>query len=667
MLIATGGAIGLLLSAPVILLFAQYLPQSFNIHSDLAHEPPRTVPVGQILNLLMPRIATTDRGWTRNWTGVAAVLLAAVAIAGRRSMRRYVGWPFVAMGGLVALQSFGGDLVAWTRHIPLWSQGFWPFFGTPVISFAIAVLAGIGVQAIADRDVGPVRFLVAIAAVCGLAGVLVLHARAELNLDHEVFVLGGWPLAIAVVVAVAAVALFLGRRFAAPLIVAVILAEMLLLAPGDVYAARQDPYPSRSWIGYVQDNIGGDGARVVSSDGLLFPNTASVYGLSDIRMLDALYPDRWWKYLRTFVSRGIVDRFTATAQVEGAPNLAGNRMLDVLGLKYALYKQGGGAPPEWSGDQYRLVFRGDGVNVYQNTHAVPRPFVVHDVHAVRDDAAARSVLRAGRAAALPRRRGVGGEQGPDQDRGGGDRRSTTRRRGRLRARSDEPRDDGGAELDVDHHGGRRRVPGSPRAHRPVLPGVDRDGERRRVRDLPDRLRVPWGGRPEGPVDGGDALRAGALPARRRARGRHRGRRGGHRARGGRGPPPSPIPVTRRGATEPPRAARPARRRRNGRRASRAERIPAQHPCRRRLPAWARGRRSRAPAGRPRCSTAGGSTAVRAGPAAPPRPGPRRRRPSGRRSASSAEVEVVVAAPRRAACPAAACGTSHGGALSCRHS
>ena len=56
-----------------------------------------------------------------------------------------------------------------------------------------------------------------------------------------------------------------------------------------------------------------------SVDGTLFPDTAGVYGLNDPRMVDALYPDRWWLYLRTFISKGILDRFYATTLADLAP------------------------------------------------------------------------------------------------------------------------------------------------------------------------------------------------------------------------------------------------------------------------------------------------------------------------------------------------------------
>ncbi len=112
--------------------------------------------------------------------------------------------------------------------------------------------------------------------------------------------------------------------------------------------------------------------RVFSTDGTLFPDTAGVYGLSDLRMVDALYVDRYWVYLRNFISGGILDRFIATGATETAPNIAANPMFDILNVRYVLYDRRSGTDlPDNAKDQYELVFQGDGVKVYENRDYAP--------------------------------------------------------------------------------------------------------------------------------------------------------------------------------------------------------------------------------------------------------------------------------------------------------
>ena len=218
-----------------------------------------------------------------------------------------------------------------------------------------------------------------------------------LAFGHEVMFRGGWPLAALVAAVIVCLAIFAQKWRAVVFVVAaLVIVEVLLIAPNDIYAPRADAYPARDWLTFVQDHTGADGARVFSPDGLVFPDTAGVYGLSAPTMLDALYTQRYWDYITTFVVHGLVDRFIGTGPTENAPNVAGNPMFDLLGIRYVLYEdETGNRPPEWSGTQYRPVFESDGVTVYENTLAQPRAFVVHDVHRVDDADAALAYLKSG--------------------------------------------------------------------------------------------------------------------------------------------------------------------------------------------------------------------------------------------------------------------------------
>ena len=238
-------------------------------------------------------------------------------------------------------------------------------------------------------------------------------------------------------VGIALVALVLVARVPhrALIAVAIVVVEIVLLAPRGFYGPRESPYPSRTWLDYVTAHTASANGRVFSSDGTLFPDTAGVYGLSDLRMIDALYVDRYWVYLKNFISGGILDRFIATGVTETAPNIAANPMFDILNVRYVLYDRKSGADlPDNAKSQYRLVFQGDGVKVYEN----------QDVRAarVRRDRHPRRAGRSGRAAVPPARRDgahrrlrAARGEGPAHDRGDrgrpgptcrGDRRATRR-------------------------------------------------------------------------------------------------------------------------------------------------------------------------------------------------------------------------------------------------
>ena len=259
------------------------------------------------------------------------------------------------MGGVVALQVYGGVLVSWTHVIPIWGQGDWARFSTPVMAFALALLAGMAIDGIAQGLVDRRRALLCVIGVAAAAVALVAVAAWPLAITSRVAVLGGWPLALATLAVILTTVTFVRGTARATVLAVVVIAEIALLAPHGFYADRDDPYPARDWIGYLQANTDADHSRIFSTDAALFPNIAGVYGLQDPRMLDALYVDRYWRYVRAFVSKGITDRFTATGVVESAPAVAGNPMFNLLGVRYLVYDERSPGPPSWSNPQYQLV------------------------------------------------------------------------------------------------------------------------------------------------------------------------------------------------------------------------------------------------------------------------------------------------------------------------
>jgi hypothetical protein len=387
--LAGGAALGLALAAPIVLAYREYLSLSFNIH-PFTGAPLGTDSVHQLVDWLMPRITRAPAKALfddREWIGAGAALLAVVAVCHPRSMRRYAGWPLVLVTAVMGLQIYGGRHVAWTGRIPLWAQVGWTRFATPVPALTVALLAGIGLQTLIDGAMNLRRAIAASVALVALVAVLLLRDNRPLDLWSHVAFRGGWPLAVLTVAVIVAAVLLLDRHLAARAIASVVILELLLLAPYGIYANRDNPYPSRPWITYLQANTR-DQSRVFSTQAFLYPDVASAYGLSDPRTLDALFPKRYWEYLGMFISHRLVDRFTAVDPNEPVPNWASNPMFDLLGIRYLVFHDGPDSRPPDAKEQFRRVYRADGVKILENLHAAPRAFVVHDLKAVPDMAAA---------------------------------------------------------------------------------------------------------------------------------------------------------------------------------------------------------------------------------------------------------------------------------------
>ena len=399
-----GVTLGLLLAAPMLALFAQYVPLSQNTHSGGVVTA--TDSLTYLVNWMMPKISPGPAGYvdiatngdysfSRNWVGAGAVVLMVVAFSSPRALRRYVALPIAGMGAFIALQVYGGPLVHWTHVLPGWGETIWPRYATPVIALSLALLAGIGVQAIANGEVVRRRLALGLGLLGSLTVLLMFIADRDLAIGHAVERLGGWPLALLVAAAIAIACFrFSGVRVAV-IVGALVVIELLLIAPRGIYPPRTDPYPNQKWASYLTAKTAHDRSRIFSVEDFLYPDTAGVYGLQDPRMLDALYVERYWHYLRSFVSLGLEDRFTGSGFAESAPAIDANPMFDLLGVRYLVYPATHGGPPTASLAQFRVAYEDDTVRIFENLHVMPRAFVVHDVKVVPDESAASAVLATG--------------------------------------------------------------------------------------------------------------------------------------------------------------------------------------------------------------------------------------------------------------------------------
>ena len=132
-----------------------------------------------------------------------------------------------------------------------------------------------------------------------------------------------------------------------------------------------------------------------------FPSSRVHMGSKTFGCSNALYPERYWRYLTSFVSHTIIDRFSATGALEGPPTVAANPMFDLLGVRYLVYNSGSIGPPDWAYPQYKLVYDDGQVKIYENRNVRPRAFVVHDRVTVDDEDAAVAALTEGELVQFP--------------------------------------------------------------------------------------------------------------------------------------------------------------------------------------------------------------------------------------------------------------------------
>lgn len=377
-----GGLLGLLLASPLVLLFLEYESLSVNVHKPEFGRGSEADPAWGLLHWIVPWFPGAPAG-PRNWFGVAVGISALVAVSGRKETKRLHAWLFLVLGVLLLAKVYDFGVLGWVGRLPAAKLVVFPAFAPPVVSFTFAVLAGIGVQVLWNRDLRLRLFLMLLASALIML-VAVLSAgdrlRVIVNNDHTVW----GQAAFFAVLAVAAVVLAsrFGRRWAAVVFAGLIIAELFVLAPFDIYARRADPYLAPGWMALARTAQDAEPhSRVFAIDAKLYPNTAGALGLQDIRVLDALYVERYWRYVRTFIQPDAYDRFTGSDA--SLPRFQGNPMFDALGVRAVLSKQDLANVPA-----LRFLGRDGDTRVYENTNAYPRAWVLHDVHVVggEDDA-----------------------------------------------------------------------------------------------------------------------------------------------------------------------------------------------------------------------------------------------------------------------------------------
>jgi hypothetical protein len=380
--LGAAGLLGLMLAAPLLFLFLEYESLSFNIHKPELGRGTEADPAWSLLHWIVPWFPGAPElpeARPRNWFGVAVAVSAIAAVSGRTETKRLHAWFFLVLGVFVLAKIYDPGLLDWVGRLPVVELVIFPIYAAPVASFAFAVLAGVGVEVLWSHDLRLRRFLVFFAiAITALVVVLIMGDRLRVIVEELQIVWLRGAL-FAVLAAAVIVCSSLTRRAAAVLLAGVIVAELVMLsAKWSTYPTRADPYSTPGWMTLVRTAQGGEPhARVFGIDGKLYPNTAGALGLHDIRALDAMYVERYVRYVRTFLEPDFFDRFTGQ---EGEPRLAGNSMFDALGVRAVLSERDLASVP-W----LRLLGRDLDTRVYENTRAYPRAWIVQDVHVVQDE------------------------------------------------------------------------------------------------------------------------------------------------------------------------------------------------------------------------------------------------------------------------------------------
>ncbi len=401
-------------------------------------------PVDSFTNLAGEPIAFIDWG-IKNYVegavylGVLPLALVAVALLdmlARRSKRAPAEPPYRAIFALLALVAltfmFGLPTYRLVYLLPGINQLNTPFRWIVVLSLAVALLAGFGMDALERRRFDGLRRAVAVKwarrlgglllALSGLlfAGLLlsrVFYAQLEPLLER---VVGSMALADR---AFSGAAMFYSYQFTGVLTLALFLlgaGVVLVGVPGywnagirlprrvqvwrfvalalvaaDLLVAAWGFYPASdpAWLDFTPPGIAwlrehDDGRFAVLDNGgaLLNANMGWRYGLDDVRGYESVITGQYVAYMRALAPQPQLDfnriaPFYEDYALVGSdftyPQAINAPLLDLLGVRYLVTTHWFTLPAA-AGERWREVYRDDAVTIYENSAALPLAYFVPD-------------------------------------------------------------------------------------------------------------------------------------------------------------------------------------------------------------------------------------------------------------------------------------------------
>lgn len=375
--------IGLGLTAPMTFPFADYLGDSFHAHQPdlglgLSHEQ---LPLMFVYGMpflrglpLSPLTAQHDiaamwAGHTPSaWLGYTGATVLSLAGVGALSLRNdragRLAMFALASTILMLAKFFGAPGINDLGRLPGFNLIVISKWGAPLLALVLAWLAAYGVHCAAKGQLTAERLWVA----CGLFNAYLL---VSLWLNWSLIEkLGRWHLLSTAGLAFAlglltflcvAFGRLLSHRLIAPSCCIIVTAELFFLSPHGVYQSRQDPYTTPPFVRFLESAASTyPPFRIFARSGILFPNTSTEYNIDDIRSLDALSPDRYIKYVATFLGVIPPGAYTGLASIDGGRTtpLTDNKYLDLTNVRFVIMPAG--SSPQSDSTLAQAIVAGNG-------------------------------------------------------------------------------------------------------------------------------------------------------------------------------------------------------------------------------------------------------------------------------------------------------------------
>ncbi|OGY21689.1 MAG: hypothetical protein A2113_03990 [Candidatus Woykebacteria bacterium GWA1_44_8] len=317
-----------LIAAPLLLSLFQFISQAWTAHSLDRQLGLHSVPLSLLFSVVTPWVFNTSFSTVLKiiqfgqlgWFGGSILILGILGIF-TRGYKKHIGVFFAAYGIISLLKTFGVWPVSLIGHLPIYNQLIFPKYNQPAITISFVLSAAIFINYLYEKGSKFKYLLGGVSIYLFTFGLFFLmsyklwfdlvidrlHLSLTINYLLTFAVFGLFTvLAFAILIAIAALIKFKNSRLIIAFVLLIISVEALLNFP-KVFPERDAGYVPVKYVSAVQKNVGNN-YRIAGKDYVLYTQIAGVYGIRDIRHLDAIYFNDYMEFLR-IIDPEVFDRF----------------------------------------------------------------------------------------------------------------------------------------------------------------------------------------------------------------------------------------------------------------------------------------------------------------------------------------------------------------------
>jgi len=339
--LALANVFGFGMAAILLLPFLEFASHSFSLHTaDATPGLESLTGIRQLLGYLAPLIqggpagnifpgANGIEGYFGVITGLMAVLAVVGWIADRKSgstgSERWMIPFFAVAAAVMILKRYGVSVVQWIGYLPGFRRAVLYKYLEPSIGFSMAVLCAVGVSRLVGGKYRPRHIGIAIGAVlCAFLLAYEAYLPEAVKLDRNAHMFFESSTQALIVLIVLSAVLFLTvaedgkvdhkRGFQVVLrngtiLLCCLAGELFVIFIYPVfYKDSEQPdknvnaFAGAPYISWLQQKDL-KSFRVFGREGYLYPNWAGVFGIFDIRSVDAMYNGKYMPFVRNFFAK----------------------------------------------------------------------------------------------------------------------------------------------------------------------------------------------------------------------------------------------------------------------------------------------------------------------------------------------------------------------------